>query len=527
MTNRFIVLEDERKKLQSFLREYLTVANSTHEEIESFCSSCLSQLSSNWTGRNLLQWFMQNKPDNEKFISSYEQPKPKINKVGNEIFTDESMIPPKKRASIGVFSPQVSRNNPPMHTSSNLTINELLYKENEQSETLGGIYDEFFCDNVAPSYGQYSTVNSLQTLPAKSLSQEIKDHVVKIQDRYSYIHQLTSFQLNELSDCPYKVGPFRLSHKKFDLIEAGTVQTIKEPVIVSFDIKKDAHIINFSNELEVPLMGSMPATNVHYDEHTETSFIATRSFLYHYTLNGECIYSYKHGGVKNTVGLASNKNALAFATRNYLTIFPRSSEVKLFSEKHDIELPLKDISHCISLSGNYVLSSTSSPFILATNEEGQPIRDFIGHASSVTSLAVFNSQIFVSGSADNTIKLWDLRDPTPALVFHRHMGHVSAMHCNSNLHLIFSGGSDRKIRVWDERKLIPLYETGIGTGIPFDINLDTVTETLRILTRESKSSTFDGLDNHRIISARPYFCVRPSNLYIKYHFRASDEINFV
>lgn len=527
MTNRFIVSEEERKKLQFFLKEYLNIANQTHEEVELFCKNCLSQLSSNWNERNLLQWFTQNKSDNEKFMTSYEQPKPKINKVGGEIFTDESMIPPKKRASISLFSPQISRNNSPMYITTNLTVSELFLKEKDQSVVLNGIYDEFFCDNVAPPYGQYSTVNSLQTLPAGILSQEIKDHVVKIQDRYSYIHEYTSFQLSEFSDCPYKIGPVHLSHEKFDLIEAGTVQTAGESVIVSFDIKKDAHIINFSNNHKVPLPGSMPAINVHYDSHTNTAFILTRSFLYNYKLDSECIYQYKHNGTSNTACLASNKDALVLASKNCMIIFPRSSDMKLFSKKHDIELPMNNVSHCISLPNNYIFSSTSSPFILATNEEGQPIRDFIGHASSVTSLSVFDPNLFVSGSSDNSIKLWDLRDPTPTLVFHRHMGYVSAIHCNPNLHLIFSGGSDRKIRVWDERKFIPLYETGVGTGIPFDINLDTVTETLKILTCEAKSSTFDGLDNSRVISARPYFCVRPSNLYIKYHFRANDEINFV
>jgi hypothetical protein len=69
-----------------------------------------------------------------------------------------------------------------------------------------------------------------------------------------------------------------------------------------------------------------------------------------------------------------------------------------------------------------------------------------GHGNSVLSVAVFEGKLF-SASADDTIKVWDLKTGKCTATLKGHLGQVSCLAIFEGK--LFSGSDDKTIRVWD------------------------------------------------------------------------------
>jgi WD40 repeat protein len=59
----------------------------------------------------------------------------------------------------------------------------------------------------------------------------------------------------------------------------------------------------------------------------------------------------------------------------------------------------------------------------------------------------------VSGSADNTVKLWDAQTGQETLTFKGHSDRVSSVSFSPDGKRIVSGSIDKTIKVWDARPL--------------------------------------------------------------------------
>ena len=72
-----------------------------------------------------------------------------------------------------------------------------------------------------------------------------------------------------------------------------------------------------------------------------------------------------------------------------------------------------------------------------------------GHTKSVTCLAVTSDNKFlVSGSLDNTVRIWDIQKKTQEAALKGHTSYVTCLAITSNNHFIISGSSDSTIRIW-------------------------------------------------------------------------------
>ena len=82
---------------------------------------------------------------------------------------------------------------------------------------------------------------------------------------------------------------------------------------------------------------------------------------------------------------------------------------------------------------------------------GQQIAHVKAHAEDVSCLAVTpDCHCFMSGSLDNSLKLWRLEALTqPVIHFSGHTDDVFACAVSSDGRRLYSGGSDNSIRVWD------------------------------------------------------------------------------
>jgi WD40 repeat protein len=71
-----------------------------------------------------------------------------------------------------------------------------------------------------------------------------------------------------------------------------------------------------------------------------------------------------------------------------------------------------------------------------------------------------------SGSADMTIRLWNLETGAAAFSFSRHGGTVSAMAFGSyqSSEFLFSGGLDRIVHAWDVTRKKGMCQIDVGEG---------------------------------------------------------------
>jgi WD40 repeat protein len=73
-----------------------------------------------------------------------------------------------------------------------------------------------------------------------------------------------------------------------------------------------------------------------------------------------------------------------------------------------------------------------------------------GHTQKVTCLAfVPGRPVLATGSADKTVRLWDLTGDNPPTVLKWHRAYVYALAASPDGAVLASGGGDRTIRLWD------------------------------------------------------------------------------
>ncbi|NJN85024.1 MAG: protein kinase [Leptolyngbyaceae cyanobacterium SL_7_1] len=80
------------------------------------------------------------------------------------------------------------------------------------------------------------------------------------------------------------------------------------------------------------------------------------------------------------------------------------------------------------------------------------VRSLQGHQGSINTLAVSpGGQTFVSGGADNTIKLWDWQSTTPQQTLAGHTSFVNTVAVSPDGQAIVSGSADKTIRIWNRQ----------------------------------------------------------------------------
>lgn len=83
-----------------------------------------------------------------------------------------------------------------------------------------------------------------------------------------------------------------------------------------------------------------------------------------------------------------------------------------------------------------------------------------GHEDSVNAVVVTNDgKYIVSGSSDNTIRIWSIESGAQIKVLEGHKRDVNAVAVDKEVRYIISGSSDKTIRIWD-------FKTGLQIGEP-------------------------------------------------------------
>lgn len=107
-----------------------------------------------------------------------------------------------------------------------------------------------------------------------------------------------------------------------------------------------------------------------------------------------------------------------------------------------------------SLDGTRIYTCSADKTLSCLDVETcKRIKKFVGHTSFVNSCypARRGLELVVSGSDDNTTKIWDMRQREPAYNFESKYS-VTSVSFNDTADKVFSSGLDNQIKVWDLRK---------------------------------------------------------------------------
>lgn len=112
-----------------------------------------------------------------------------------------------------------------------------------------------------------------------------------------------------------------------------------------------------------------------------------------------------------------------------------------------------------SIDKSIIVSSSVSNQIDVLNSDRQQVGLLVGHTGSTTALSTYKDLLF-SGSADFTMKAWDVKKNSCAMHFDRHTKKITAIHaCEVDERLVvFSGGDDGVIRAWDPQNSTEIFE---------------------------------------------------------------------
>ena len=154
-----------------------------------------------------------------------------------------------------------------------------------------------------------------------------------------------------------------------------------------------------------------------------------------------------------------NSNLALKRAKNLLSITDRilnknSALTKMvFNHKLYIDLGHSDYVESVAITpdGKYIVSGSSDNTIkLWDIKSGEEIRTFKGHSSWVILVTITqDGKYIVSGSLDNTIKLWDIKSGKEIRTFEGHSDSVKSVAITPDGKYIVSGSSDETIKLWD------------------------------------------------------------------------------
>ncbi|KAI5969846.1 SWD3 [Candida margitis] len=107
----------------------------------------------------------------------------------------------------------------------------------------------------------------------------------------------------------------------------------------------------------------------------------------------------------------------------------------------------------ISPDGSIMALATQNKIKIYTTQ-GEPIGELLGHTKGISDIkfSPINSSVLASCSDDLTIRLWSINSSSSSKcikIFKKHTYHITTMQFNSKGNLLISGSADETITIWD------------------------------------------------------------------------------
>ena len=170
-------------------------------------------------------------------------------------------------------------------------------------------------------------------------------------------------------------------------------------------------------------------------------------------------------GVCEALALSNDGNTLAVKNSQYVLLWdlPRRMHIATLSGYGGEKLTSSYLNASLvySADGKYLIGTNEFYSAIHVWYMGRThVKAFIGHTAGVTSMALSNHDRFlVSGSNDNTVRLWDFATGSNLETYTGHTDRVFTVALNDDKSIIASGGRDNTIKLWDittgESRTIP------------------------------------------------------------------------
>jgi len=179
------------------------------------------------------------------------------------------------------------------------------------------------------------------------------------------------------------------------------------------------------------------------------------------TTTGDCKLTWNHPDVVYSVAVSDDYGMIATGcddgTIRILKGHPyNKSGIINASNVRIVAVAFLDDTHLVSIAYNSKANvwNISGDNYIPPGEEGGVIRSFATHMELVNCVATINPECFVTGSDDDTIKLWNVVTGKCITTYRGHVGNVNAVLPVDEGRRFLSASSDKHIRMWE-----------IGTGI--------------------------------------------------------------
>ena len=161
----------------------------------------------------------------------------------------------------------------------------------------------------------------------------------------------------------------------------------------------------------------------------------------------------------------------------------RESIVHTF-EGHQSEVT----SVAISSDGKYLVSGSEDETVKLWNITNQSlVHTFEGNQDNVDTVAISSDgKYLVSGGGDKTVKLWDITKQSLAHTFEGHQDNVNSVAISSDGKYLVSGSDDKTVKLWDitNQSLVHTFE-----GHQFRVNSIAISSDGKYLVSGSKKNT--------------------------------------
>jgi WD40 repeat protein len=285
---------------------------------------------------------------------------------------------------------------------------------------------------------------------------------------------------------------------KFSSLDCGIIVD-GLPAVVEVDHTQQTRHFCLGDRV-LPLDFPFTAPGIGFDRPGAAFFVSSGTFVYQILTSDFSIPQllFPRCGPMLRCSIAALSDSIIVGTRRHLYLWSRESLSMTYPHNHCpftgiIEVSLPSITSISAMEAGIAVASRNYHAVHVIGSDGMLVRSCVGHGGGVTALANVADSVFVSGSADLTARIWDVRSESPAAQLQRHKGPltvVASAEAEGN-HYVITGGEDRIVRGWDIRAQKPYVEVDTGIGIPIAVHVAPDGE-IMVLTKEKETTCAEG-----------------------------------
>lgn len=292
-----------------------------------------------------------------------------------------------------------------------------------------------------------------------------------------------------------------LNVTEFDLIECSSFTINGLPVVVSYHCQSNQTLLTinqstietgFSSYLSsVVVDPSSPSVwahignNIHSFQYNEGEIIKSKTLLTQFRSSHRSAMTFW----QNSLALSINSTILTWKPD---VIYNDLTDVVESDLGVCITLLLSNIDILGSVDDSLIVASSDyhTAYIIASN--GACSDRVIGHTAGITAICNYDNYLFITGSADQTAKLWDIRASNSIIDMRRQEGIVTSVYGNSSdgSNLILVGGTNGIVKAWDIRNMRPFFSIDVGDTAPQSLFYNKETNAIEIITSEKCQDYF-------------------------------------